>query len=125
MYRHWFVRSSVCAFQSVRRTKRSPLRPVRAGHRLHVETLEPRTLMSATPSTAYLQTNLISDQPGVAAITDASVSNAWGLAIPPTGGNFWISDNHTGVSSVYAGNVNHSALTKALADVTIPGDGPT
>jgi len=93
--------------------------------RLCIEALEPRTLMSATPSTVYLQTNLISDQPGVAAITDASVANAWGLAIPPTGGNFWIADNHTGVSSVYGGNVNHSPLTKNLPDVTIPGEGPT
>jgi uncharacterized protein (TIGR03118 family) len=29
------------------------------------------------------------------------------------------------VSSVYSGNVNHSALTKALPDITIPGEGPT
>jgi uncharacterized protein (TIGR03118 family) len=81
--------------------------------------------MSAVPTTAYLQTNLISDQPGVAAITDANLVNAWGLAIPPTGGNFWIADNGSGVSSVYGGNVNHSALTKNLPDVTIPGGAPT
>jgi len=82
-------------------------------------------LMSATPASVYLQTNLISDQPGVAAITDPSLVNAWGLALPPTSGNFWIADNHTNLSSVYGGNVNHSPLTKNLPDVTIPGDGPT
>jgi uncharacterized protein (TIGR03118 family) len=92
---------------------------------LHVEALEARTLMSATPNSVYLQTNLISDQAGVAAITDASLVNAWGLAVPPTGGNFWISDNGTGLSSVYGGDVNQSDLTKKLADVTIPGEGPT
>jgi len=81
--------------------------------------------MSATPTTAYLQTNLISDQPGVAAITDANLVNAWGLALPTTGGNFWIADNGMGVSSVYGGNVHGSPLTKNLPDVTIPGDGPT
>ena len=93
--------------------------------RLLVESLEPRTLMSAAPTTAYLQTNLISDQSGVAAITDPSLVNAWGLALPPTGGNFWISDNGTNISSVYGGNVNLSPLTKKLPDVTIPADGPT
>lgn len=90
-----------------------------------VEPLESRMLMSATPNTVYLQTNLISDQPGVAAITDPSLVNAWGLAVPPTSGNFWIADNHTNLSSVYGGNVNHSPLTKNLPDVTIPADGPT
>jgi uncharacterized protein (TIGR03118 family) len=90
-----------------------------------VESLELRNLMSATPTTAYLQTNLISDQPGVAAITDPSLVNAWGLALPTTGGNFWIADNGSGVSSVYGGNVNHGALTKNLPDVTIPGGAPT
>jgi uncharacterized protein (TIGR03118 family) len=92
---------------------------------LLVESLEPRALMSATPTTAYLQTNLISDQAGVAAVTDPSLVNAWGLALPPTGGNFWIADNGTNLSSVYGGNVNHSALTKNLPDITIPADGPT
>src|SRR4029079_8122252 len=90
-----------------------------------VERLEDRSLMAALPVTAFLQTNLISDQPGVAGITDSSLVNAWGLTIPPTGGNFWIADNGTNVSSVYGGNVNHSALTEMLADVSIPGDGPT
>src|SRR5436853_6559274 len=92
---------------------------------LSLESLEPRALMSATPTTAYLQTNLISDQAGVAAITDPSLVNAWGLALPPTTGNFWIADNGTNLSSVYGGNVNHSALTKNLPDITIPADGPT
>src|SRR5437773_8048157 len=107
------------------KAKRSSRLSKRPRSRLHVEPLEPRTLMSATPSTVYLQTNLISDQPGVAAITDPSLVNAWGLAIPPTAGNFWIADNHTNLSSVYGGNVNHSPLTKNLPDVTIPADGPT
>src|SRR5262245_48733640 len=108
-----------------RRHSRSASTEKRSRRRLHVESLEPRTLMSATPTTAYLQTNLISDQAGVAQITDASLVNAWGLAFPPTSGNFWISDNGTNLSSVYGGDVNDIALTKKLADVTIPGDGPT
>jgi len=108
-----------------RRSRRLPSPSKNRRPRLNVESLEPRALMSATPTTAYLQTNLISDQPGVAAITDPSLVNAWGLALPPTSGNFWIADNGTNLSSVYGGNVNHSPLTKKLPDVTIPGDGPT
>src|SRR5262249_24240173 len=97
----------------------------RAERRLAPESLEGRMLMSGTPTTAYLQTNLISDQDGVAQITDSSLVNAWGHALPPTTGNFWIADNETGVSSVYGGHVNRSALTKKLGDVTIPGGSPT
>ena len=59
------------------RSRRSKATPPRGKStcRLLIESLEPRTLMSASPTTAYLQTNLISDQPGVAAITDASLVN--------------------------------------------------
>jgi uncharacterized protein (TIGR03118 family) len=97
----------------------------RTDNHLAAEPLEGRMLMSATPTTAYLQTNLISDQAGVAAITDSSLVNAWGLAVPPPTGNFWIADNETGLSSIYGGNVDQSALTKKLPDVTIPGGSPT
>src|SRR5262245_53854751 len=71
-----------------------------------VESLERRTLMATAAGSVYLQSNLISDQAGVAEIQDTALVNAWGLAVPPTGGNFWISDNGTNVSSVYGGDVN-------------------
>src|SRR5438094_81641 len=100
MIRQWLARFSCRAPKMLLpRAGRSEARRKRCRTVLVVESLEDRTLMSATPTTAYLQTNLISDQPGVAAITDASLVNAWGLAIPPTGGNFWIADNHSGVAS--------------------------
>src|SRR5690242_1363798 len=46
------------------------------------------------------QTNLVSDQPDVAKMQDTNLVNAWGLAFNPTGFP-WISDNGTGVSTVY------------------------
>src|SRR5439155_4877798 len=46
------------------------------------------------------QTNLVSDQAGMARTTDAHLVNPWGLAASPTG-PWWVADNGTGVSTVY------------------------
>jgi hypothetical protein len=45
--------------------------------------------------------NLQGDIPGVADRTDPNLVNPWGLAVGPTG-IFWVADNHTGVSTLYA-----------------------
>ena len=47
-----------------------------------------------------VQTNLVSDQPGVAAVQDPQLVNAWGLAFNPAG-PAWVSDNATGLTTVY------------------------
>jgi uncharacterized protein (TIGR03118 family) len=48
-----------------------------------------------------LQTNLVSDLPGVAAVTDPNLVNPWGIS--ESGGSpFWISDNNAGVSTLYS-----------------------
>jgi uncharacterized protein (TIGR03118 family) len=73
--------------------------------------------LSAAPSFAagLEQTNLVSDIPGLALVTDPSLVNPWGLASSATS-PWWISDNGTGVSTLYNGNTGaKSALT-----VTIP-----
>jgi hypothetical protein len=47
----------------------------------------------AKPGGTVLQTNLVSDLPGVAAVTDPNLVNAWGVS--ESGGSpFWISDNN-------------------------------
>jgi uncharacterized protein (TIGR03118 family) len=51
---------------------------------------------------AYQQTNLVSNVAGQAPTTDPSLRNAWGVASPP-GGPLWISDNGTGLSTLYSG----------------------
>jgi len=58
--------------------------------------------------------NLQSDIPGVADRTDPNLVNPWGLAVGPTG-IFWVADNHTGVSTLYAPNGKPNPLI-----VTIP-----
>jgi uncharacterized protein (TIGR03118 family) len=47
------------------------------------------------------QTNLVSDLPGVAALQDPHLVNAWGIS-ESSGSPFWISDNNAGVSTLYA-----------------------
>jgi len=57
------------------------------------------------PATAqfYSQQNLVSDVPGLAALTDPSLVNAWGL-VASTSSPFWVSNNGTATSTLYNGN---------------------
>lgn len=75
----------------------------------------------AAAPTLYVRTNLVSDLPG-AHTRDPNLVNAWGISFFP-GGPFWVSDNGTGVATLYDG-----AGTKVPLTVTIPapkGAGPT
>jgi uncharacterized protein (TIGR03118 family) len=57
---------------------------------------------SAATADGFVQTNLVSDQPGVAATTDPNLVNAWGLVASATS-PWWVSDNGTGLSTLYSG----------------------
>jgi uncharacterized protein (TIGR03118 family) len=52
---------------------------------------------------AHLQTNLVSDVPGLASHTDSNLANPWGIASSGSS-PFWVADNHTGVSTLYDTN---------------------
>src|SRR5258706_6877047 len=73
-------------------------------------------LCSAAPAAAaVIQVNLASNVPGVVAVPDPLLVNAWGMSSSPTS-PWWISDAGTGVATLYNGNTGvKSALT-----VTIP-----
>jgi uncharacterized protein (TIGR03118 family) len=88
---------------------------------LTVQSLEDRSVPAAT---AYLATNLVSDQPGVARFTDPSLVNAWGISLSPNGGGFWISSNAKDLSEVYGGDINNSPITQPFK-VAVPGGAPT
>ena len=62
----------------------------------------------------YKQTNLISDIPGMAAVTDPNLVNAWGIS-RSSGSPWWVSDNGTGVATLYSGTGTPASLV-----VTIP-----
>ncbi len=81
---------------------------------LTVERLEDRSLLSG-----YLQTNLVSDVPGLARFTDPNLVNPWGLSAGPTG-PFWSADNGSGVSTLYDGQ-GQSLPGGAPLVVSIPG----
>ena len=53
------------------------------------------------PAGTVLQTNLVSDLPGVADITDPNLQNPWGIS-ESSGSPFWFSDNNSGLSTLYS-----------------------
>jgi uncharacterized protein (TIGR03118 family) len=77
-----------------------------------LEVLEDRCVPSA-----YLQTNLVSDIPGMAPTIDSNLKNPWGIAYSPSG-PFWISDNNGNVSTIY----NQFGVAAPLV-VNIPAPG--
>jgi len=87
--------------------------------RLVVERLEDR---SNPAGTAFLVHDLVSDQPGVAPLTDPTLVNGWGIAIGPL--SFWVSAADSGLSEVYTGDVSGSAIN-APFKVAIPNGSPT
>jgi uncharacterized protein (TIGR03118 family) len=52
----------------------------------------------------YTQTNLVSDVPGLAKITDSALQNSWGLSriTSPFSSPFWISDQAQNVTTLYS-----------------------
>jgi uncharacterized protein (TIGR03118 family) len=55
---------------------------------------------TAGGSGTVLQTNLVSDLPGVAAVTDPNLVNPWGIS-ESSASPFWISDNNAGLATLY------------------------
>lgn len=62
----------------------------------------------------YTQTNLVSDTPGMAAITDPNLVNPWGLS-RSSGSPWWVSDNGPGLTTLYGATGTVASLV-----VTIP-----
>jgi uncharacterized protein (TIGR03118 family) len=71
------------------------------------------THATAQPS-GYTRTNLVSDNPALAPITDPNLVNGWGIASLP-GSPWWVNDNGTGLSTLYDASGNIQSLV-----VTIP-----
>jgi uncharacterized protein (TIGR03118 family) len=67
--------------------------------------------------TGYVQTNLVSNIPNLAQITDPDLKNPWGTAQSDTG-PFWVSDAGTSVSTMYS--VTAAGVSKEPLTVTIP-----
>ena len=81
------------------------------------------TPLPATPSGTVMQTNLVSDLPGVAAVADPNLVNSWGIS-ESSSSPIWISDNNAGLATVYQvpGAASAPVTTVPLAvNIPIPG----
>jgi uncharacterized protein (TIGR03118 family) len=72
-----------------------------------------------TTPLGYSQTNLVSDIPGLAANTDPNLKNPWGISFGATS-PFWVSDNATGLATLYNGSGTPQAL---VVSIPLPGGG--
>jgi uncharacterized protein (TIGR03118 family) len=81
---------------------------------LTLATLGVATSRAVAEPQHYQQTNLVSDVAGMAAVTDAHLVNPWGLSRSATSA-WWVSDNGTGLSTLY----NGAGAVQSLV-VTIP-----
>ena len=71
----------------------------------------------------FAQKNLVSDianPPGGApVVVDTNLKNPWGMSFGPTT-PFWVSDQRTGVTTLYTSNADGSTAAKVPLTVTIP-----
>jgi uncharacterized protein (TIGR03118 family) len=81
-------------------------------------------LSLAANATSFTVTNLVTDNQAAnpALITDPNLVNAWGISYSGSS-PFWVSDNHTGLATLYSVTpVNNTPAIVPLV-VSIPGDG--
>ena len=93
--------------------------------RLGVAAVAMFALATQADEVKYRQVNLVSDLPGVAVLQDTNLVNAWGISFGPTT-PFWVSDNGTGLATLYAVTNDSSGVTHVVKQglqVTIPGAG--
>src|SRR6266566_4886443 len=72
---------------------------------------------------SFHQTNLVSNIPGMAAITDSDLVNPWGLSSSATS-PIWVADNGASVSTLYNGAGQKIGLTVAIPAPSDPPGGP-
>jgi uncharacterized protein (TIGR03118 family) len=72
----------------------------------------------------FTQTDLVSDISGLAANTDPNLKNPWGVSFSPTS-PFWVSDQVTGVATLYNAAGVPNALVVGIPGSTTPPSGPT
>jgi uncharacterized protein (TIGR03118 family) len=74
------------------------------------------------PGSAYRQTNLISDIPGLAPVLDPLMVNPWGLTFRTTS-PFWVANNGTSTTQLVRGDVGSApvVLNTSPQTISIPG----
>jgi uncharacterized protein (TIGR03118 family) len=89
-----------------------------------VELTAPGSVAGAAGAGTFRQENLVSDQPGVATLTNPNLVNPWGMS---RGANspVWVSDNGADVSTLYRGDTAGAPVSIVPLVVSIPGGAPT
>lgn len=88
-----------------------------------VAAVGPSVSASSSPND-FTRTNLIANKKGDGAkFIDPNLKNAWGLAAGAST-PLWVSDNNSGMATVYSGGINGSAVKLDLT-VPVPGMNPT
>src|SRR5258707_2982687 len=78
---------------------------------------------TAPAAPTFTQTNLISDIQGMAATTDPSLVNPWGMALGLNSG-IWISDNASGKATTYDGTGQPiPSGSPQMVGIPAPGNG--
>ena len=80
----------------------------------------------ADGANSFTQTNLVSDIPGMAKTTDPNLVNPWGVSFS-SGSPFWVSDNKTGLATLYngAGDIIPLVVTVPPPMGGVPPSAPT
>jgi uncharacterized protein (TIGR03118 family) len=73
---------------------------------------------------SFTQTNLVSNESGLAKTTDPNLINPWGVSFSATS-PFWISNQGTGTATLYDGAGNPVSLVVSIPAGTSPPNGPT
>lgn len=80
---------------------------------------------AVTAIPGFTKTPLVSDQAGVAPVTDPNLVNPWGIAFSPSG-PFWLADNNSNLATIYSGgNVGGSTTNLSPSGIQIPFGNPT
>jgi uncharacterized protein (TIGR03118 family) len=68
----------------------------------------------------YVQTNLVSNIPGMAELTDPNLQGAWGLSssVNPPNTEFWVSNNASDTSTLYS--VSPTTNTPSILSLVVP-----
>jgi uncharacterized protein (TIGR03118 family) len=85
--------------------------------------LAPVCLMAGQARADYTETNLISNEPGVAPITDPNLVDPWGLAFSATS-PLWVSNQGSGTATVYKITGTSSSATQLTEGVANIGAAP-
>jgi len=82
------------------------------------------TLTLAAHADSFVQTNLVSNVPGLAANTDSNLINPWGMSFSGTS-PFWTSNQGTGTATLFDGAGTPQALVVSIPGSTAGPSGPT